>query len=200
MVAAGMGRIEIMKYLISVGADIHKTDKCGCTCLHFAVLNYELDIVQYLVSIGADIHHTDERKRTSLHIAALLDNIEVAQYLISVGADIDKGDNLGNTPLHNAAQREHMYLVQYLISVGANINKTTNDGNKPIDIANNGNIRALLSNPEEIQKLRTQYQQQQQANNKTLIEAAGEGDLVGIKKYMSYRYGADVNYSSYEGG
>ena len=60
MEAARNGHIEIMKYLISHGADIHKTDNSGKTCLHVAVLNDKLDIVQYLASIGADIHHTDE--------------------------------------------------------------------------------------------------------------------------------------------
>ena len=60
MEAASERRIEIMKYLIPVGADIHKTDNSGKTCLHVAVLNDKLDIVQYLASIGADIHHTDE--------------------------------------------------------------------------------------------------------------------------------------------
>ena len=65
---------------------------------------------------------------------------------------------MGITPLHDAAHYERMDVVQYLISVGADINKTINDGKKPIDVTRNGDIRALLSNPEEIQKLRTQYQ------------------------------------------
>ena len=64
-----------------------------------------------------------------------------------------------------------MYVVQYLISVGADINKTTNYGKKPIDVTKNGDIRALLSNPEEIQQLRTQYQQQQPQEVNTLYSS-----------------------------
>jgi ankyrin repeat protein len=45
-----------VKYLKSVGADIHAKDNDGWTPLHSASWNGHLEVVKYLKSVGADIH------------------------------------------------------------------------------------------------------------------------------------------------
>ena len=51
--ASQKGHLEVVKYLKSVGADIHVKDKYGLTPLHFASLNGHLEVVKYLKSVGA---------------------------------------------------------------------------------------------------------------------------------------------------
>lgn len=45
---------SVLKYLLSVGADIDKTDSAGHTVLMLALLDMELDVVEYLLNDGAD--------------------------------------------------------------------------------------------------------------------------------------------------
>jgi ankyrin repeat protein len=56
-----------VKYLKSVGADIHVKDKYGLTPLHFASRNGHLEVVKYLKSVGADINAKNNNSWTPLH-------------------------------------------------------------------------------------------------------------------------------------
>ena len=72
---------------------------------------------------------------------------------------------VGLTPLYWAALRGYIDVCQYLISAGADIDKADIEGKKPLAVAENNEIRSLLSNPEEIQRLRSQpYQRQVNSN------------------------------------
>ncbi len=51
--AACGGKLDILKYLISKGADINSGDR---TLLHSAVLGQNLRIVEYLINKGADVN------------------------------------------------------------------------------------------------------------------------------------------------
>ncbi len=48
--------MEVVKYLKSVGADIHAKSNNGNTPLHSAACYGHLEVVKYLKSVGADIH------------------------------------------------------------------------------------------------------------------------------------------------
>lgn len=78
--AAGMGQLEMVKYLISLGTNFHHMNEI--ILLH-AVENGQLAIVQYLVSLGADVNARDMYAE-----AVANEHMDVAAYLESVGADI----------------------------------------------------------------------------------------------------------------
>jgi len=46
--------VEIVKYLIDHGANIHLVTGSGCTYLHMAVLQYNLEMVKYFLDKGID--------------------------------------------------------------------------------------------------------------------------------------------------
>jgi ankyrin repeat protein len=56
-----------VKYLKSVGADIHAKNNYGETPLHFASRNGHLEVVKYLKSVGADINAKNNNSWTPLH-------------------------------------------------------------------------------------------------------------------------------------
>jgi ankyrin repeat protein len=53
--AAGHGRLEIVKFLVEVGADINKQDFDGWTPLHAASANGHLGVCRYLCENSADL-------------------------------------------------------------------------------------------------------------------------------------------------
>jgi cytohesin len=54
--AARMGHTEVVKALISAGADIHALDENGKTPLHEAARMGHIETVQLLIAVGADIN------------------------------------------------------------------------------------------------------------------------------------------------
>ncbi len=70
--AAYEGQLEVVKYLISNGADIKAKDNSGDTPLHAASRRGRgrLEIVKYLISKGADIHAKTNIGVTPLRLAS----------------------------------------------------------------------------------------------------------------------------------
>lgn len=94
--ASWYGRVEIIEFLISSGANVNAKNKFGVTPL-FDAANAE--VVKALVSKGADVNAklTNGSSQTPIHYAR---NAEVVKALISSGADANVKDTYGRPPLH----------------------------------------------------------------------------------------------------
>jgi len=90
--------VEIVKYLISQGADINAKSK--------------------ETEAFPDV--------TPLHIAALLGNVEFAIILLAAAKDIKKyvnaESNIAGTPLHISIFEDKIEFAKFLIPIGANVN------------------------------------------------------------------------------
>ena len=80
--AAMDDKIEVVKYLISVGADVNVKDNKYATPLHWAVHKGSLEIVKLLVSAGADVNAKDNDGYMPLDIA---EGSAMNQYIKSIG-------------------------------------------------------------------------------------------------------------------
>ena len=85
---AKYGHLEVVKYLVSQGADIHANNE---RALRRACEEGHLDVVKYLVEQGANIHADNEY---ALHWASRKGHLEVVKYLVSQGADVHARDEL----------------------------------------------------------------------------------------------------------
>lgn len=93
--AADRESVELVKYLISVGADVNQKDKRGNTPLSKAIKapkNYSKDymkkyneIVKVLVEAGADLTDQNEYGRTPYYLAINNKNKKIIKYLESKG-------------------------------------------------------------------------------------------------------------------
>jgi ankyrin repeat protein len=118
--AVNRGSIEITKYLLSKGADVHAKDHGGLTPLTEVVfMSGNIALAKMLVSEGADVHAKDNDGTTPLHVAAMSGFVETAKYLVSVGSEVNANDNKYSfTPLDFARNYGHTAVVQFLTSIG----------------------------------------------------------------------------------
>jgi len=114
--SARNGHVSVVKYLISIGANIHDDDDHA---LRQSAYRGKMSVVKYLVSIGADVHaYNDAAVRYSAESGCL----GIVKYLVSIGANINAHDDYA---LRWSAFFGNLNMVKYLVSIGANIH--TND-------------------------------------------------------------------------
>eukprot|EP00127_Corallochytrium_limacisporum_P002416 Clim_evm57s119 gene=Clim_evmTU57s119 len=65
-IAASLGYLPMVKYLVSQEADVNVQDSAGYTALHFAMLEEHLEIIELLLRSGADATLENEDEETAL--------------------------------------------------------------------------------------------------------------------------------------
>ena len=126
--AARMGTYEMVKSLVTYGADPTVATKAGLTPLHQAAARGNLDMVKDLVQAGADVNAIAENGRTPVFYAAERGKASTVNFLLEKKAEINLADKGGITPLHCAAFSGNVALVKFLVSKKANFAATANDG------------------------------------------------------------------------
>ncbi|KAG2424653.1 hypothetical protein HXX76_014377 [Chlamydomonas incerta] len=148
--AAELNKAEVLKYLISVGANMHPVFdfKGSNTLLHRAAFGNATDSAQVLLDAGFNKEAFDgEDKKTALSTAAARNNVAVMKVLIAAKCNLEDKDNDGFTALHYAAQKAHYAACELLIEAGANTSAKTKKGNTPRDVADDRSIKALFPKP-----------------------------------------------------
>jgi ankyrin repeat protein len=160
--ASKHGYLEIVKYLVENGANIHAKDDEALT---LASYNGRLNVVKYLIEKGANIHAKDD---DALKWALQNAHLEVVKYLVEKGADIHSYDDA----LKWALQNGHLDVVKYLVENGANIH--ANDDYALRLASRNGHL--------EIVKLLVENGANIHADDDgALIEASKNGHLEVVK-------------------
>ena len=127
--AARAGTAEIVKNLVTYGADPNVPNAAGLTPLHQAAARGNLDMVKELVQAGADVNAIAKNGRTPIFYAAARGKASTVNYLLEKKAEVNLADVDGVTPLHCAAASGSAPLVKYLVvNKKANFAAKTNDG------------------------------------------------------------------------
>ncbi|HMB95704.1 MAG TPA: ankyrin repeat domain-containing protein, partial [Tepidisphaeraceae bacterium] len=127
------GREEIVKLLLSKGANVNRGNDRGTTPLHRAI-EYP-NIMKILLDAGAKVDAVDVEGRTPLHWAAMGAPNASMSLLIDHGANVAARDNEGQTPLHDAARWNNIENVDMLLSHDADVNARDNFGETPLHLA-----------------------------------------------------------------
>ncbi len=116
MYAAQTGRIEVIEYLLSKGADINaQSGVFGLgTPLIYAASGNRLEAIELLIDRGADIDATTSRKSTALMIAAAQGHVEAVKLLLEKGANPNLKNKEDQTVLDVARSQNQEAVVQLL--------------------------------------------------------------------------------------
>ncbi len=120
--AAADGDIELVKSLISSGADVNATNDWGWTPLYVAAVIGNGDIVNLLIAKGAHVDEPNQPRETPLHLAVSNGHRDIVELLIEKGADFRAADEDGVTPLHTTAEHGYIDIATLLIDKGADVN------------------------------------------------------------------------------
>jgi ankyrin repeat protein len=124
---------EIVRALLSAGADVNARDRNGTAPMHKA---HTLEILKVLLDAGANVNVRDESGSTPLHGAS---TPEIAQALLGAGAEVNVRDEFGFTALHCAAGCQgleaHADIIQTLLNAGADVHARNENGKTPWDLA-----------------------------------------------------------------
>lgn len=109
--------LEILKFLVHIGANLNAKDSLDRTPLHIASsIRGQLSIVKFLVGKEVDLDARDYDSRTPLHHAAENGKLEIVKYLIYKGARLNAADVFGQTPLHRASgYGGHLNVAMFLV-------------------------------------------------------------------------------------
>ena len=111
-------KIEYFSFLLSHFEDELDFSCCDIEekgCLHYAVLNNNMDLINTLLEKGCDIDSVDMNNQTPLHLAVLKNNQEIVSFLIEQGADINSQDRSSQTALHIACAQDFNEIIRFLL-------------------------------------------------------------------------------------
>jgi ankyrin repeat protein len=134
-VASCCGKVEAVKALASLGADVNTAMKDGATSVYVAAQNGHVEVVKALASLGADVNATDNEGATPVYVAARQGHLEVVKALASLNADVSTPNEIGATPVSIASRHGHLEMVKALASLGAKVDVAKHNGVTPVFIA-----------------------------------------------------------------
>ena len=145
--AVRSGQVEMLNYLLSVGADPNGRGSWDQMALPLTVdlpVETSLQAAKMLIDAGADVEVTRRQTgRTHLGEFTTKGNLEVADLLIRHGADVNRVNRRGQTPLQaliyppswEERYGDPLIGLEFLLSHGADINTLSDDGKTAVDIA-----------------------------------------------------------------
>lgn len=132
-VSAHQGHINIIKYLLSVRANVNIVDKEGDSTLHYAAFGNQPEIMKILLMNGAHINVVNSSRCSALHISAHKKPPHCVKVLLEFGANVNIQDSYGDTALHDAIGKENSEVVELLC----------NAPNLDLTVRNNRGFNAL---------------------------------------------------------
>lgn len=202
--AASFGHVDIIEYLLSIGANINSIDKEKFTPLGRAIVSENYKAAEFLMSKGANTLGDRGIKIEKLNMVLWKacterGSLQEARMAIDAGADVNTRNSEQSSPLISAASWGHANIVEYLLSQGAEINFIDKNGwsalgeafrsgkQEAADIlikngaSTIGNKKILCSQTSSIEVL-----------NEILRGACAKGGKLDLVK-MAFDAGAEVN-------
>ena len=160
-VAATLGTIECLEFLVELGCDVNQRTNMKRTALTKTCWLGREDSVKVLLKHPKiDLELKANSERTALQHAIWgstggkdgrkrganpIDSPECARLLLEAGASVSNPDVKGKTPLHTACQTGGLNSIPLLLDFGADINALTKTGATPLhSCAYFGNVDSLL--------------------------------------------------------
>jgi ankyrin repeat protein len=135
LIACQEGYLDIVRLLISHGADIHKKTTNGVSPLFMACQEGHIYIVDELIQAGAYVNICHKNGSSPLITACSKGHLPIVQKLISHYAYINEQNIDGTSALFIACQNGHIDTVKELLKAYAHIHIRKINGWTPLHIA-----------------------------------------------------------------
>ncbi|GMI39096.1 hypothetical protein TrCOL_g1989 [Triparma columacea] len=143
--ASRNGHLDVVSYLIDLGAEVDVKSFGKLTALHHACNSSVENCVAKLIEAGADVNATDEGGNSCLHWAVARGVLNIIVRLTDAGADITASNNAGVTPLQKATIFGQVAVVKKLIDLGSDVNSSDSIGMTPLHIAASCGFKSIVS-------------------------------------------------------
>ncbi|KAI2784127.1 hypothetical protein F4815DRAFT_270024 [Daldinia loculata] len=126
--ACERGHTEIIKALISHGADIHRRNKDDDSPILHSCLYAQLRSLETLIVHGALISNVDGQRNNCFHYVVLSkkefsdSHKHIMETLVGAGLNINQPNRAGYSPLWMACEKQKDKHIQCLLDLGADIN------------------------------------------------------------------------------
>jgi len=117
--AAAGGRMDLVKQVISMGADLRSKNNNGGTLLHSAAEGGLVALMRDLAGKGFDPNAVDRYFYTPLRIAVQHGHLDAVMMLVENGADINARSRAGVTAYWEAGAMGKKEIAEFLASKGA---------------------------------------------------------------------------------
>ncbi|KAH0607269.1 uncharacterized protein H6S33_003257 [Morchella sextelata] len=121
--ASECGHVELVKLLITEGADVnnaqHKPQQYASTALHLAAKRGDVAVAEALVDGGAELELKDRSGATALFFSVKGGHEEVVKFLVDRGADVNTTDCAMTTLYQMASTRGFLEIERILLDAGA---------------------------------------------------------------------------------
>ena len=125
MTACANASVEVVEYLISLGANVNQIDDEGQISLHYAAISWRdaAEKINALANAGADVNHRSNDGLAALSNAACVQNVAAAGSLIAHGAEVNSRDSQGYTAISwtCADEAPEAEVVELLLRNGADV-------------------------------------------------------------------------------
>ncbi|CAH1777485.1 unnamed protein product [Owenia fusiformis] len=111
--ACFMTNIEVVKYLVEKGADIHKPNVNGGTCLINSVQNRHL--CEFLIEKGVDVNVQDQSGNIALHYAVKENRLDTVKLLVESGSNVLLENMFHDDSIILAAGKGLTTIAEYLL-------------------------------------------------------------------------------------
>ncbi|KAL8393432.1 hypothetical protein RB595_003271 [Gaeumannomyces hyphopodioides] len=146
--AAESGRVENMRGLMELGAEVDAADVDDKTPLHYAAKSGHAEAISTLLDQGASINAVNKQHETPLFCAAYGGHVGAAKALLNGGSDVTLCRTDGWSPLHAAADNVEMSAL--LILHESDVNLPEDTGSSPMHFAvrwdHSETVQLLLEN------------------------------------------------------
>ena len=118
--------VDVIKFLLSNGADLYAKDSLGQTSFLHACQKNTREVLAFLASKGARIHDIDSNGQHGIHHAARGNTRDVLELLLeNLQADIHLRDWRNRFPIHHASAAGNAENVHFLIQNHSYLNSKT---------------------------------------------------------------------------
>jgi ankyrin repeat protein len=130
--AARADHLDLVRMLLTAGADASAADRYGVTPLYLAAENGNAAVIAALLDAGADVNAVAPIGETALMTAVRTGRLEAIELLIDRGAGVDARDReFEQTALMLAVREGRPKVVELLIARGADVDARTREGPTP---------------------------------------------------------------------